>query len=261
VNCDLREYRFDEAANRIYQFFWGELCDWYIEIVKLRLDFSEAADKKGTAEALATFSAVFEAALRMLSPFMPFITEEVWHAFYGGKPPLKSIALAAYPDATIAPNLGSRNMQDLQMLITETRALRKDLAVAEKEMVPIKFYGLGLNNVIMANSIVIEKLARVSNIEFVDSPLTGTNVRSTPAFDVAVIYERTIDIPAERERLTRDLAKYEKGLTSAERQLSNDAFLAKAPAHILEGLRKQAAETRTLYEKTKTALDALPSAN
>jgi valyl-tRNA synthetase len=261
VNYDLHEYRFDEAANRIYQFFWGELCDWYLEIVKLRLDFSEFADKKATTEALTTFVAVFEAALRLLSPFMPFITEEIWHALYGGNPPSKSIALAAYPAGTVATKLSITGLSDLQLLITETRALRKYLAVPEKEPVSIQFYGLGLNNVIKENSIVVERLARVSNIEFVDSPLAGNNARSTSSFDVAVLYERQIDVAAERERLTKDLAKYEKGLAAAERQLGNQSFMAKAPAHIVEGLRKQAAETRTFYDKTKAALDALPSDN
>jgi len=73
-----------------------------------------------------------------------------------------------------------------------------------------------------------------------------------------VIYERQIDVAAERERLSKDLAKFEKGLVAAERQLGNASFMAKAPAHIVEGLRKQAAETRTLHDKTRAALDALP---
>ena len=79
-----------------------------------------------------------------------------------------------------------------------------------------------------------------------------------PAFDVAVVYERTIDVPAERDRLTKDIAKYEKGLAAAERQLSNEAFLQKAPPTVVEGLKKQEAETRLLLEKAKAALDALP---
>jgi valyl-tRNA synthetase len=108
---------------------------------------------------------------------------------------------------------------------------------------------------------MLGRLCRVSAVEIAPEPLTGNNARTTPDFDVAVIYERTIDVPAERERLTKDLAKYEKGLAAAERQLSNESFMAKAPAHIVEGLRKQAAETRTLYDKTKAALDALPSDN
>ena len=83
-------------------------------------------------------------------------------------------------------------------------------------------------------------------------------MRSTADFDVAVIYERQIDVAAERERLTKDLAKFEKGLAAAEKQLGNEAFMAKAPANIVEGLRKQFAETKMLYDKAKAALDALP---
>ena len=87
VNRALEDYRFDEAASTIYQFFWGSFCDWYLEIVKLRLDFSESGDKFATEAALTTLVSVFEAALRLLSPFMPFLTEEIWHALYDGKPP------------------------------------------------------------------------------------------------------------------------------------------------------------------------------
>jgi valyl-tRNA synthetase len=149
-------------------------------------------------------------------------------------------------------------MATLQELIVTVRALRKELAVPEKESTPIQINAHEpIVTLIQANTDMSAKLARVSAVEIAAAPFTGNNARSTANFDVAVIYERTIDIPAERERLTRDLAKHEKGLASAERQLSNDAFLAKAPAHILEGLRKQAAETRTLYEKTKSALEAL----
>src|ERR1019366_3312506 len=97
VNRSLENYRYDDAANTIYQFFWGSFCDWYLEIVKLRLDFSEPADKEKIKAALTTLLSVFEASLRLLSPFMPFITEEIWHALYDGNPPAKSIALMTYP--------------------------------------------------------------------------------------------------------------------------------------------------------------------
>jgi valyl-tRNA synthetase len=86
----------------------------------------------------------------------------------------------------------------------------------------------------------------------------GLAKHSTSAFDVAIIYERNVDVLAERDRLTKDIAKYEKGLAAAERQLGNDGFLAKAPAHIVEGLKKQEAEMRLLLEKARAALDALP---
>jgi len=90
-----------------------------------------------------------------------------------------------------------------------------------------------------------------------EAPLQGL-VRQETGFAVEVLYEKAIDISAERERLTKDIAKYEKGLAAAERQLGNEGFLAKAPAHIVEGLKKQEAETRLLLEKARAALDALP---
>src|SRR6185312_9660809 len=93
VNAALGEYRFDEAARLVYQFFWGDFCDWYLEIVKLRLEFGDPVNKASAQAALNTLVATFEAALRLLSPFMPFITEELWHALYEGEAPAKSIAL------------------------------------------------------------------------------------------------------------------------------------------------------------------------
>jgi valyl-tRNA synthetase len=261
VDRALADYRFDEAANSIYQFFWGELCDWYLELVKLRLDFTEGAPPNpATALTLASLTGVFESALRLLSPFMPFITEEIWHALYNGEPPAKSIALTRYPQATDFPAdpIAASAMKTMQDLIVTVRALRKELGVPEKESTPILLHA---NNRIIAiadaNQDMLSRMARVASIEFAVAPLSGSNARSTADFDVAITYERQIDIPAERERLTKDLAKFEKGLTAADRQLNNEAFMAKAPAHIVEGLRKQSAETRILYDKTKAALDAL----
>ncbi len=91
----LRHYRFHEAANRIYDFFWGDFCDWYLELIKPRL-FDESG---GAPLACSNLVSLFEAALRLLHPIMPFITEEIWQALYDGKPPLKSVALAAFPQS------------------------------------------------------------------------------------------------------------------------------------------------------------------
>src|SRR5262249_6882175 len=107
LNESLENYRFDEAASTIYQFFWGSFCDWYLEIVKLRLDFGFSADRSASREALATLVGVFESALRLLSPFMPFLTEEVWHALYDNEPPEKSIALTTYPRGDAAQKTSS----------------------------------------------------------------------------------------------------------------------------------------------------------
>ena len=150
-------------------------------------------------------------------------------------------------------------METLQQMIVTTRGLRKEMGVPEKEATPIRVLA---NEKIAAlagaNIDLLRRLARVSEVKFTSSALSGEGTRSTAEFDVAVIYERQIDVVVERERLTKDLAKYEKGLTAAEKQLGNEAFMAKAPPHIVEGLRKQAAETMMLRDKARAALDALP---
>ena len=261
VNRSLENYRFDDAAHAIYQFFWGSFCDWYLEIVKLRLDFSESADKEKTKAALTTLVSVFETALRLLSPFMPFLTEEIWHAIYDGNPPAKSVALTSYPqaDETQTDHAALTNMDVLQLLTVEVRGLRKEIGVEEKAAVPIEVrIDPSLRSVIAHNGQIVEKLARVSGLEFVDQITAGLSKHSTPNFDVAVLYERTVDVPAERDRLTKDIAKYEKGIAAAERQLGNEGFLKKAPPQVVEGLKKQEAETRLLLEKARAALDALP---
>jgi valyl-tRNA synthetase len=273
VNQSLENYRFDEAASTIYQFFWGSFCDWYLEIVKLRLDFegnrvvngTEGAilgDLKGASAALATLVSVFEAALRLLSPFMPFLTEELWHAVYDGNPPAKSIALTIFPRPHAmsgSPDLVIEEMASLQDLITGIRWLRKEQGVEEKALTPIVVSALdSLKPVINENRAIIERLARVSDVRHELRVPNELLQYRNPSFEVAILYQRTIDIAAERERLTKDIAKYEKGVTAAERQLGNDSFLSKAPAHVVEGLKKQEAETRLLLEKAQAALAALP---
>ena len=145
-------------------------------------------------------------------------------------------------------------------VITTIRALRKELGVPEKESAPIRLHGDAATlDPLQFSQDILARLARVSSIQVSATALTGNNARSTSSFDVAVLYERTIDIPAERERLSKDLAKYEKILAANDARLANEKFIGKAPAPIVEGLRKQTAETRTLYDKARAALDALPN--
>ena len=256
-------FRFDEAANAVYQFFWGEFCDWYVELVKLRLDFAIAKNDT-TQLTLNALVSVFETALRLLSPFMPFLTEELWHALYAAidqPAPAKSIALTRFPLASdfAADDASVSAMQTLQELIVTVRALRKDLGVPEKEAAPIRLHSSPLiAKLSQENADMLSRLARVSDVELAAEALSGNNARSTSAFDVAVLYERQIDVAAERERLNKELARYDKGLQAAEKQLNNPGFVAKAPAHIIEGLKKQVAETRALRDKAQKALDSLP---
>ncbi|MGB7189270.1 MAG: valine--tRNA ligase [Acidobacteriaceae bacterium] len=261
VNQALGDSRFHEAASLIYQFFWGDFCDWYLEIVKLRLDFGDGADKSASRAALTTLLATFEAALRLLSPFMPFITEELWHAIYDGKPPAKSIALSRYPQILDeAVNAGvEAEMTTLQELIVIIRAHRKDLGVAENATVMATIYPTTTRskNILQQNPGIVEKLARTLPLEVALARLEGAGVRSNASFDEQVLYEKQIDIAAERERLSKKLEQYEKVLLNADRQLKNEAFLAKAPEKIVAGLKKQAAEAALLRQETLDALEKL----
>ena len=108
------------------------------------------------------------------------------------------------------------------------------------------------------NRDIIEKLARVSEIRFVEQLAVGLSNRSTAVFDVAVVYQKTVDTAAERDRLTKEADRLEKQVASDERQLSDPTFLAKAPAKIVEGRRRQLAENLLLLEKARAALRALP---
>ena len=271
VNSALTAYRFDEASSLVYQFFWGDLCDWYLEIVKLRLNFDITAEAFPTSDdseralaaantALTTLVTVFDAALRLLSPFMPFLTEEIWHALYAGAPPAKSIALTRYPQPAdfACDTTAVREMELLQELIVTIRALRKELAVPEKEPAPIRLHaGPDLTSHLEFHQEILDRLARVSEVHISDAPLTGANARSTASFDVAVVYERKIDVAAERERLTKELTKLDKQVTANEARLADESFTSKAPAHIVDGLRKQTADLITLRDKTRASLNAL----
>ena len=257
INVILAEYRFHEAANLVYQFFWGDFCDWYLEAVKLRLDFSESGGKAAAQAALTTLLGVFEAALRLLSPFMPFITEEIWHALYDGAPSAQSIALSRFPQGRKhSDDAAEIDMGVLQELIVTLRALRKDLGVEEKLAVPAR---LSRYRVPLDCMPLVQRLARISEVIPFAGPLQGANSRSTSNFDVAVLYERKIDIAAERERLAKDLAQYEKEMSNAGRQLANEGFLSKAPAEVVAGLRRRADELSALIPKTHSALDSLNS--
>jgi len=279
VNESLQTYRFDEAANRIYDFFWAEFCDWYIELIKPRLNeegveaglrpaLDGAEPRPHTARvACANLVNLFEASLRLLHPVMPFITEDIWHAIYEGKPPLKSIALAAYPAADEKQiDLGAETeMAIMQDLIVSVRNLRAELKVEPKVKVPIEVFAHEpeIRAMLETNlgAVLLDRPANVEKITFVESSLAKLpGARSTSRFDVHMIYEKKIDVAAERERLTKELAKIEKQLASAEARLGDEQFLSKAPAHVVEGLRKQVEELTMLREKILAKLRELGEA-
>ena len=142
VNAALTGYRFHEAANLVYEFFWGDLCAWYIEAVKLRLDVVGAAREQSRA-ALHHLVRMFEGSLRLLSPFMPFISEEIWHALYQQKTPAKSIALTRFPQGAELSKVQKsaiEHMQIVQNLIVDIRNRRAELKVEPKQRVQVRIF-------------------------------------------------------------------------------------------------------------------------
>jgi valyl-tRNA synthetase len=262
VNEALTAYRFHEAANRIYDFFWGEFCDWYLELIKPRLNFEEGADKSTAQAACANLVNLFDGSLRLLHPVMPFITEEIWQALYESKPPVKSIALAAYPQADEKQfDLAAETeMAILQDLIVSVRNLRAELKVEPKVKVPVEVFAHepAIRTMIEQNHGAVERLGNVEKITFVDTSLANrAGARGTARFDVHVIYERKIDVAAESERLRKELEKIEKELANNQKQLGNEQFLAKAPEKVVEGLRRRGQELLVLQDKTKSKLKEL----
>jgi valyl-tRNA synthetase len=262
VGQALEEYRFHEAANRIYDFFWGEFCDWYIELIKPRLALENGGDKAAAELACSNLVTLFEAAVRLLHPIMPFITEEIWHAIYDGKPPFNSIALAAFPlgDPKQIDLKAETHMAILQDLIVSVRNLRAELKVEPKAKTPIRIFvhEAEIRTLIEQNSHAVERLANVESIEFVTASLAKLpGARHTARFDVHLVYEQKIDVEAECARLKKELEKFEKNIASAERQLNNSGFLAKAPAPVVDGLRKQKDENESLRAKSLKKFEEL----
>jgi len=262
VNDALATYRFHEAANRIYDFFWGEFCDWYLELIKPGLNLEEGGDRTAAQRACANLIALFDASLRLLHPVMPFITEEIWQAIYEGKPPLKSIALTSYPqaDEKQIDLAAETEMAILQDLIVSIRNLRAELKIEPKVKVPIEVFAheAEIRTMIEHNRGAVERLASVEKITFVEGSLAKVaGARSTARFDVHVIYERKIDVAAECERLKKELERLEKAIANGQRQLGNEQFLAKAPANVVENLRKQERELAVLKDKTAAKMQEL----
>jgi valyl-tRNA synthetase len=175
---------------------------------------------------------------------------------------LQSIALAAYPQADDKQldSGAETEMAILQDLIASVRNSRAELKVEPKVKVPIQVFAAepDMRRLIEQNQGSVERLAGVEKIEFVQNSLAKlSGVRSTSRFDVHVIYDRKIDVAAERERLKKELEQIEKEIANGQRQLSNEQFLAKAPAKVVEGIRTRAHELQILREKVKSKLDEL----
>ena len=253
INKAINAYRFHEAAQLQWHFFWDDFCDWYIELKKLRF-----VENSGLNAHWRNILTVFDASLRLLHPSMPFLTEELWQRL--GTHEKKSISLAAFPqfDPASADPEAERDMATLQELITAARTLRAENKLDPKAPFDAVIYADGfVSSLAAAQKEAIEKLA---NLQLTLAPASAERVkgskRSTPEFDL-VLAVSAAQLDAQRDRLRKEIDQLSKVIASSEAQLSNEAFLAKAPEKVLASMREKLADYRAQLAKSQEALGEL----
>jgi valyl-tRNA synthetase len=243
VNRAFEQHRYHEAADALWHFFWDDFCDWYLELKKLHFDDNSAH-----------LIDIYETALRLLHPLMPFLTEELWQRL---ERPGKSIALAAYPrfDAASADANAAHDMAILQEIITAVRSLRADHKVDKKQGLDAVLYAPGhALSVARSHAQAIERLANVRlEMHHEGAPKLEGAVRSTPEFDLLLKIPAAAD---QSERLEKENQQLMKLIADKDRQLDNEAFLKRAPAHVVEEIRQKKAEYEAQLAKNRAALGA-----
>jgi valyl-tRNA synthetase len=231
TNEAFKDHRYHEAAQSLWHFFWDEFCDWYLELKKPDTDWSFAY-------------IVYEQALRLLHPLMPFITEELWQRL--GKPG-KSIALEPYPTFGQMDQQADREMALLQEIVTAARALRADHKVDKKPLLTGVLYcklSLHLD--------AIERLANVKlTVETGTPPKLEGAIRSTPDFDLLLEMPKATN---QSERLLKENIELEKVIANSERQLANEDVIRKMPEKVVETLRTKLAAYKAQRQKNLDAL-------
>jgi len=245
MNNAIAAYRYHEAAQTVWQFFWGEFCDWYVELKKLRFQ-----ENSGLNDDWRNLLAAFESALRLLHPVMPFLTEELWHRL--GAAEDRSISLTAFPqfDPARYDSEAEREMRLLQEIVVAARGLAHDLGLDPKQTYNGRISGA--TETAATHSAAIQRLGNV-NLTSGETPKSGA-VRSTPDFDI------WIDVPhgqleARRKRLEKERDQLEKNIANSRRQLSDDTFLSKAPAKVIDSIRTKLAEYETQLGKVVAGLN------
>jgi valyl-tRNA synthetase len=260
VNTALGNYRFHEAAQVIYQFFWGDFCDWYIEWVKPDL---QNADRMRAEVAWKNLFAAFDRALRLLHPFMPFLTEELWHQL-PQRPGDKSIALRAFPEDRSTSGAGSRVSEFalIQGVITELRNIRAEMKLEARKKLSAEFHSPYeyVRAAIERNLDGILRLGILSQLEVSVNRLSqaGGAVRSTAQFDVRIAYPaETVDPAVELPRLHKEIERLKNDMASKEGQLADDIFRSRAPEKIIRAMEAALAQRRVELSKLRERLQDL----
>ena len=259
VNHALANYRFHEAAQSTYDFFWGDFCDWYIEWVKPEL---QSANRERAIVAWKNLFTAFEAALRLLHPLMPFLTEELWHQL-PQRPGVKSIALDKYPTARAEwKNEGAqKKVALLQEVIVTFRNIRAEIKLDPKKRVAAELSSTSAPTraVVDASKDVVLRLAILRDLKISADhlPQSGGAVRSTPEFDVRIAYSDAVDVDGERARLKKEMEGLQKAISSKEGQLGNPTFRERAPQDIVRGLEETLATQKLELKKLEDRLGQL----
>jgi valyl-tRNA synthetase len=249
TNRAIETYRYHEAAQSVWHFFWHEFCDWYVELKKLRF-----VENSGLNSDWRNLLAAFESALRLLHPVMPFLTEELWQRLETGK---QSIALAPFPQylQSRADLAAEHEMQVLQDIISMSRNLRAELKVDPKLALTGNVYTqTGVASIVRAN---LEPIRRIENVTLEvkegHAPSTAAAIRSTAEFDLVLDLPEA-QLEASRARSLKEKEQLEKVIANSERQLADEAFRSKAPQKVIDGIEQKLAGYRTQLDKISKAL-------
>ena len=265
VNAALAEYRFHEAAHVVYHFFWGDFCDWAIEWVKPRLT---GADREDVVVAWRNLFAVFEAALRLLHPFMPFLTEELWHRLPQAAG-ARSISLEQFPGAwPEARDLDAeRDMSLLQEIVVAARNARSELKLDPRRKVAaeVSVSAPATRALIEANLEPLVRLASLASLHIAPGesqrldPAKGA-VRSSPDFEICIPFGDAIDSKAEIAKLRKEKERLARDVESKTTRLEDAAFRSKAPGEVVKTMEDTLAERRVELQKLSERLQQLEAA-
>ena len=248
-------YRFNDAANSLYHFTWGQFCDWYLEFAK---PIFSGSDPAATVETRATAAWVLGQVCHLLHPLMPFLTEELWSQL-GGKGELIRANWPEYP-ADMGDPEAMAELDWVVRLISEIRTVRAEMNLAPAAQPPMLVQGAGdtTKKRLDTYSDLIKRLARLSQID----PLTGAPPKGAvqiPLEEAVFILPVAglIDVAKEKARLTKELGKVEGEIAKIEKKLGNADFVAKAPPEVIEEQRERLAEAQQSQRQLKSALERL----
>jgi valyl-tRNA synthetase len=258
VHQALTDYKFNDAAGSAYRFTWNTFCDWYLELAKPIFQGSDEAQK---AETRATCAYVFDQILKVLHPFMPFITEELWEktAETSGLTRDARLVLSAWPTLTFDAGNAYAEIEWLVGLVSDIRSVRMEMNVAPGAQVPLVFVGAGAETRarVAAQEAAIKRLARISDVSFADVA-PGSSAQIVAGEAVACLpLEGLIDFAVERARLEKEKKKLDDEVSRIDAKLGNAAFVAKAPEEVIEEQKEKREDYVERREKVVEALTRL----